>query len=335
LTETGAGSELRLIYDWDHSLYPPDWKRSVLGTLFVHLLLVAGVGLAPRGVVHQPIVEVTIAKEKATPLIAPRLSWSTPNRGQARREVTLDDLIAPKTEATGRPAPPPRPFVAPRRIEKLEKPVMDGELPPVAAAQGSPQIQVPQFTLPNTPPVEKPKLAFENPGSPTGTPTGTGRLAPPRNTVDEAVKASIRKGASGGAVVSDLIDLPPGGGASLSATPNQGKAGSRLEMLSDPQGVDFQPYLIRILASIRRNWFAVIPESVRYGQRGRTVIQFAISREGRVPKLVISLPSGTESLDRAAVAGISASNPFPPLPAEFRGNEVRLQLSFLYNMPAN
>lgn len=334
MTETPAESELRLTYDWDRSLYPPDWKRSGLGSVVVHLLLAGGVWVSPRGITQPPITEVTIARDKATPLIAPRFSLSSPSPSQPRREVTLDDLMAPKTEATGRPAPPPRPFVAPKRIEKLEEPQMAGELPQFAA-QGTPQTQVPQFTLPNTPPVEKPKLAFENPGSPDGTPTGTGRLTPPKNTVDEAVRASIRKGATGGAVVADMMDLPPGAGANLSATPNQGKAGSRLEMLSDPQGVDFQPYLIRILAAIRRNWFAVIPESVRYGQRGRTVIQFAISREGRVPKLVISLPSGTESLDRAAVAGISASNPFPPLPNEFKGNEVRLQLSFLYNMPAN
>jgi outer membrane biosynthesis protein TonB len=40
------------------------------------------------------------------------------------------------------------------------------------------------------------------------------------------------------------------------------------------------------------------------------------------------------ALDRAAVAGISASNPFPPLPAEFRGEQIRLQFTFLYNVPA-
>jgi TonB family protein len=74
---------------------------------------------------------------------------------------------------------------------------------------------------------------------------------------------------------------------------------------------------------------------VKYGQRGRVVIQFAIARQGNVPKLVISMPSGTDALDRAAVAGISASNPFPPLPPEFKGDTIRLQLSFLYNMPVN
>ena len=37
-------------------------------------------------------------------------------------------------------------------------------------------------------------------------------------------------------------------------------------------------------------------------------------------------------IDRAAVAGISASNPFPPLPGEFTGKEIRLQFTFQYNI---
>ena len=62
-------------------------------------------------------------------------------------------------------------------------------------------------------------------------------------------------------------------------------------------------------------------------------IQFSISRDGKVPKLVIAAGSGTEALDRAAVAAISASNPFPPLPGEFKGDRVVLQFNFAYNMP--
>ncbi len=115
-------------------------------------------------------------------------------------------------------------------------------------------------------------------------------------------------------------------------TPSPGRQASQVELLSDPQGVDFKPYLIRVLAAVRRNWFSVIPESGRLGRQGKVVIQFSINKTGAVPKLVITLPSGTEALDRAAVAGISASNPFPPLPTEFRGDQIRVQLVFSYNV---
>ena len=49
---------------------------------------------------------------------------------------------------------------------------------------------------------------------------------------------------------------------------------------------------------------------------------------------MIAEGAGTDALDRAAVAAISASYPFPPLPAEYKGDQIRLQLAFAYNMPA-
>ena len=33
------------------------------------------------------------------------------------------------------------------------------------------------------------------------------------------------------------------------------------------------------------------------------------------------------------MAAISASNPLPPLPTQFKGDRIVLQLKFLYNMP--
>ena len=76
----------------------------------------------------------------------------------------------------------------------------------------------------------------------------------------------------------------------------------------------------------------MIPESARLGNRGLAQLQFVIDREGQVPKLVIALPSGSQALDRAAVAAISASVPFPPLPAEYKGLSIRVQFAFKYNM---
>ncbi len=78
----------------------------------------------------------------------------------------------------------------------------------------------------------------------------------------------------------------------------------------------------------------MIPESARLGRRGRVLVQFIIDRRGGVPKLVIAESSGTAAFDRAAVAGISASYPFPALPSNFKGTEIRLQLAFTYNQPA-
>jgi len=148
----------------------------------------------------------------------------------------------------------------------------------------------------------------------------------------DAMRNVARGGSSGGLMVGDTGQGIGGIGEGINLPPSPGKAGSALELLSDPEGVDFRPYLIRILSNVRRNWWAVMPESASLGRRGKVAIQFAISRDGRVPKLVIVSPSGADALDRAAVAGISASNPFPPLPSEYKGEQIRLQFTFTYNM---
>ncbi len=116
----------------------------------------------------------------------------------------------------------------------------------------------------------------------------------------------------------------------ITQTPAPGTPLSNVQLLSDPKGVDFRPYLIQLLATVKRNWMAVIPESVKLGRRGKVTIQFSIGNDGKVVKLVYAQNSGSDALDKAAVAGISASNPFPPLPRDFKGDRIVLQLNFVY-----
>jgi TonB family protein len=107
------------------------------------------------------------------------------------------------------------------------------------------------------------------------------------------------------------------------------------KILSDTRGVDFTPYLIRLVREVRRNWYAVIPESARWGEQGKVVIVFAIQQDGSVPigQPQIIYSSGRSHLDRPTLAAIRASQPFPPLPAEFTGPNLVLQFTFLYNLP--
>jgi TonB family protein len=121
------------------------------------------------------------------------------------------------------------------------------------------------------------------------------------------------------------------GGIRQSPTP--GVPLANVELKSDAMGVDFRAYLVQVLAAVKRNWTAVMPESVKLGLRGHVSIQFAIGKSGGVLKLVYAEQSGSRPLDEAAVAGISASNPFPPLPVEFKGERIVVQLNFAYNMP--
>jgi hypothetical protein len=88
-------------------------------------------------------------------------------------------------------------------------------------------------------------------------------------------------------------------------------------LLSDPQGVDFQPYLTQTVASVRRNWLAAIPVTELRRDR-RVEIQFAINKSGLVPKLVIvSVPELTPWIGRQWPA-LVYPHPFLPFPRSTR-----------------
>ncbi len=114
-----------------------------------------------------------------------------------------------------------------------------------------------------------------------------------------------------------------------------GGVGNGVDILSDTQGVDFSAYIRRLLATLQRNWEAVMPESVRMGERGIVYTTFQINPDGSVsaPDPTLERTSGKEPLDNAAMSAIHASNPFEPLPSQFHGPFLKLRIVFLYNIP--
>jgi TonB family protein len=110
----------------------------------------------------------------------------------------------------------------------------------------------------------------------------------------------------------------------------QGRAFGALDVLSDTMGVDFGPYLARVLHDVKVNWYELIPESARppIMKKGKVAIEFAILKDGSVAGMRLEQDgsSGDAALDRAAWGGITASNPFPPLPQEFFYNPDKADL---------
>jgi TonB family protein len=106
-----------------------------------------------------------------------------------------------------------------------------------------------------------------------------------------------------------------------------------MDILSDTMGVDFGPYLQRVLHDVRVNWYNLIPESAKAPlmKKGKVSIEFAITKDGSVAGMKLIGTSGDVALDRGAWGGITASNPFPPLPAEFGGQYLALRFHFYYN----
>jgi TonB family protein len=326
--------EVRLLLDWA----PPVEKRRILragtGSILLHVVGILILMLLPSGVTVRQGPHLLSALQ-STPLVEPPrdLTQKAPNRGKVSKEFDLESLLPRPRLLIPPESSMPRP--APVLPSLPEPPKVDAPSPKLA--QMSPQTLGGAPQMPPPPPAiqtgEKPKLAFERPGVPSGTST-RGDLLAAKSPAQAAAHGPARGHGGGGPAMEDGSGGLGGIAQGLYLPPSPGSRPSSLELLSDPMGVDFKPYLARILALVRKNWFAVIPESVHLGQQGRVVIQFAIAKNGSVPKLVIADSSGVEALDRAAVVGVSASNPFPPLPAQYRGNQVRLQFTFAYNLPS-
>jgi TonB family protein len=347
----GSGEDLgpNLLLDWHESIEPRRYWWAGAGSAVVHIVVVSLVvllgslsGPAPRNA-----TQILPDFRQAVHLILPAdLTQKAPNKSKVAKEVDVEDLKPrprsqerlppapavrafrpPKPQPPGPPAPQPG---APRIAEppKIEPQVVAQNTPPVPPALSG----VPKAPTTQIQPVEQPKLAFETPGeSGPSEHKGQGKVQPPKADVQSVVREMARGGGGQSSIVVGDLDQPPELPSNIQAPAMPGRTGSSLELMSDPMGVDFKPYLVQILALVRRNWFAVIPESAKLGNRGITQLQFIIDRSGQVPKLVIATPSGSEALDRAAVAGISASVPFPPLPNEFKGQQIRLQFAFKYN----
>lgn len=341
-----ADAELHLLTNWGDPEGAARHRKAAIGTVLLHVAVISILMFLPSDFLENH-PEPQEPPRIVTPLIEPPtlLTQKAPNTGKVSKEFDAREE-APRKAIQIPPSPPPAPPPAKTPLRqaaipappapKPAAPVPLPEPPKLETAQKEGPKQLPQVAqsmpAPAIQPVEKPQLPLQNVERP---PAGIGPLKgpAPSPSVGEAIKELAHNNVPGmGLTVGDQSASGTGYGGILQ-NPTAGVQASNVQLLSDPLGVDFTPYLRQILQTIRRNWMAVMPESVRLGRRGKVVIQFSITKDGAVGKLVYESQSGSDALDRAAVAGISASNPFPPLPSEFKGGRVVLRLNFAYNLP--
>ena len=337
-------AELHLLTVWEEPGSAARWRTAVIAAILLHIVAITVLMLLPESFLSPPLLQE--ATRVVTPLIEPptRLTQKAPNQGKVMQEFeTRASVERPRVKIPTPPAPAPeapRPASIPSGAPpRPAPPVALPEAPKVeTAANQAPKIDLPPAAqaAPLPPPtVEKPKLQFENVGGqPKTVAPGERRLPMPGSTVSDALRETLHTNGLGGRqAVGDPGAFDPGVLGGINQPPSPGVQGAGIELMSDASGVDFKPYLSQVLAAVRRNWMAVWPESVRLGLRGRVVLQVAIGRDGVVTKLVKDESSLSRALDEAAVAGVSASNPFPPLPTDYHGDRIVFRLNFVYNMP--
>ena len=188
---------------------------------------------------------------------------------------------------------------------------------PAAAQNQQAQPQTSQEPMQHPPSETNAVAKLQVPAKPN--PFKVGGAMSPGSAIQEAIRGAATQRGGGG----QEGDFGLGTGA-------HGRQMGALEVLSDTQGVDFGPYLARILQDVKENWYRLIPESAVM-KKGKLAIEFAITKDGKVAGMKLMDSSGDVALDRAAWGGITASNPFPPLPSDFGGQYLALRFRFYYN----
>lgn len=297
------------------------FRESIYISVIIYLGIAWFLFYGPRVLFHQPrlISPVDVLKERdkqLTFLNAPKdLSKLTPkptkvisdeNRVQQSAHPTLDKKTLQQLEAMRRAGTPAAPAPAP-----AAQPAPTQQAPPKPQQQPPPPAPQPtQQALVEAPKPAPTRPSFGNPNQSAG------------EAIRQAAQNAAREHGSGGDY---------GQNAPLA---HQG-LNTGVEVLSDMQGVDFGPYLRRILSDIKRTWIPQIPEEARppLNKQGETLIRFTILPDGTIGAMHLDGSSQDTAIDRACWGGITGVGQFPPLPANFKGPNLELRIDFLTNKP--
>ncbi len=309
-------------------------REGLLISVVVHLVAILAIVLLPpllpqsRGITvastqdlmrNKELTYLDLPPDSQTPAHRPDSKIiSDKDRIASSRAPVLDRKTLDELRDSRRPGPP--------GLNAPPVPPASAVLPQ-AGSPGSPQPAPSQSGIEQSPQGTQVASLQAPPQMRGGGIFGAGRSA--SSTVEEATRAAAAHGGAGGSVGA-------GGDYGLGRG-SPARVRSDLDIMSDTMGVDFGPYLSRVLLAVRQNWYNLVPEVARppLMKSGKVSIQFAILKDGSVAGMRLAQPSGDVSLDRAAWGGITASNPFPPLPAEFRGNYLELRFHFYYNPGRN
>ncbi|HXQ26515.1 MAG TPA: TonB C-terminal domain-containing protein [Candidatus Acidoferrales bacterium] len=302
-------------------LIEPEEKRDAKSDLVTRILSVA---------VHIALIVFLIFSPKIFPAHVP-----------TQEEIDLAkkalNFVYLPPEVSEPPAPTPKIHVDRNTLNKIAPPVTQPQIPappvnPERAPSDLPEAPRPQIPVTSAPAPSQPMQPTPSHLEPVLPASPQNRLnlqlpqSSPGKSISDQITDAIRTGRKPGTVYGGGPVAPGGGGPGM---------GYGVQVLSDTQGVDFNPYIQRLLASLKRNWEAVMPESARMGDRGVVFTTFQVNPDGSVPSPDPELErtSGKEPLDNAAMSAIHASNPFEPLPPQFHGPYLKLRIAFIYNIP--
>lgn len=121
-----------------------------------------------------------------------------------------------------------------------------------------------------------------------------------------------------------------GGRPSLSYGSFNNSAGSGGFNIGGGFGERYGWYVTAVQNRISSNWLlsTVSPSIVT---APRVYVTFDIRRDGTISNPVVTKSSGIAEVDRSAMRAVLASNPLGPLPADYEGDKVTVQVYFDFN----
>ena len=295
------------------------FRESIYISVIFYLALGWFLFYGPRVLFHQPRIinpmDVLKQREKNLTYLnmpkdltkqlphKPTKVISDKDRAQQTKQPTIDKKTLEQLQGMQRAGAPAAP--APRPAAQQPAPQQ--------ARQAPQQPPLPQHPAQQQAIVDAPKPAPIRPD-----------FGNPNQTAGEAIRRATQEAAQNRGNGGDF-------GAGIPVA-HQG-LNTGVDILSDTMGVDFDPYLKKIIREIYNTWLPLIPEEARppLNKQGETLIRFTILPDGRIGAMNLDGSTHDQAIDRAAWGSITGVGQFPPLPKEFHGPNLELRIHYLVN----
>lgn len=93
---------------------------------------------------------------------------------------------------------------------------------------------------------------------------------------------------------------------------------------------DIKPWSQRVINRVNNQW--IIPLALKVGVSGIVGVTTTITKNGDIAEAAIKQSSGLDTLDRAALAAVENSAPFPALPGDFPYETIEAYFVFEYGI---
>ena len=107
-----------------------------------------------------------------------------------------------------------------------------------------------------------------------------------------------------------------------------------VEILSDTNGVDIQPYVKQIMGMIYKNWKALLPAEAKPPQskQAEAAIRLKLLPDGRIAGMWLDSSTHDDAINQACWRAIASNGQFPPLPAGIASKPLEMRIHFSVNM---